>query len=112
MSTCRSLCALLFLALLLLQAFADVSQQHASRKQLGHRNEEGALYKKIHRQKINCKFACARRCREASRMNVCTRACGTCCMRCNCVPPGTYGHKDVCPCYASLKTHGNQPKCP
>ncbi|KAF3777327.1 Snakin-2 protein [Nymphaea thermarum] len=30
-------------------------------------------------------------------------------MRCNCVPPGTYGHKNVCPCYASLKTHGDQP---
>ncbi|KAK8951299.1 Gibberellin-regulated protein 1 [Platanthera zijinensis] len=52
------------------------------------------------------------RCRKASRKNVCTRACGTCCFRCHCVPPGTYGNKNACPCYAGLRTHGRKPKCP
>ncbi|EEF35557.1 gibberellin-regulated protein 9 [Ricinus communis] len=65
-----------------------------------------------HHKKINCGYACSRRCRESSRKNVCHRACRTCCLRCQCVPPGTYGNKHVCPCYASLRTHGNKPKCP
>ncbi|KAL3820146.1 hypothetical protein ACJIZ3_006051 [Penstemon smallii] len=39
-------------------------------------------------------------------------ACGTCCARCNCVPPGTYGNFETCPCYASLTTHGGRKKCP
>ncbi|KAI4294748.1 hypothetical protein MLD38_040919 [Melastoma candidum] len=62
--------------------------------------------------KINCNGACSKRCSEASRKNVCHRACNTCCQRCHCVPPGTSGHAKACPCYASLRTHGNRPKCP
>ncbi|CDP17251.1 unnamed protein product [Coffea canephora] len=62
--------------------------------------------------KINCSYACSRRCSKASRKNVCTRTCKACCARCNCVPPGTYGNKELCPCYARLKTRGNKPKCP
>ncbi|MQL68751.1 hypothetical protein Taro_001052 [Colocasia esculenta] len=61
---------------------------------------------------IDCGSACADRCRLSSRPNLCQRACGTCCYRCNCVPPGTYGNKEVCPCYANMKTHGGRPKCP
>ena len=34
------------------------------------------------------------------------------CTKCNCVPPGTFGNKDLCPCYADMKTHGNKLKCP
>ncbi|KAH0711797.1 hypothetical protein AABB24_018368 [Solanum stoloniferum] len=74
---------------------------------------EGALHKKIHPiKRIHCGYACARRCKKSSRKKVCMRACKTCCARCKCVPPGTYGNKEVCPCYARLKTHGNKPKCP
>ncbi|XP_028552307.1 gibberellin-regulated protein 1-like [Dendrobium catenatum] len=40
------------------------------------------------------------------------RACGTCCARCNCVPPGTYGNQYMCPCYAALTTHHGRRKCP
>ncbi|XP_020107259.1 gibberellin-regulated protein 9-like isoform X1 [Ananas comosus] len=61
---------------------------------------------------INCNFACARRCMKASRKNVCARACGTCCIKCQCVPAGTSGNKTMCPCYANLRTHGLKPKCP
>ncbi|MBD4017430.1 hypothetical protein GUI04_00020, partial [Xanthomonas citri pv. citri] len=39
--------------------------------------------------KIDCKGACAARCQLSKRPNLCHRACGTCCGRCNCVPPGT-----------------------
>ncbi|CAJ1973218.1 unnamed protein product [Sphenostylis stenocarpa] len=63
-------------------------------------------------QQIDCNAACAARCRLASRQRMCHRACGTCCRRCNCVPPGTAGNQEVCPCYASLTTHGGRRKCP
>ncbi|XP_042487726.1 gibberellin-regulated protein 9 [Macadamia integrifolia] len=100
--------------LLVLQAFAEASVDNNGVDSLTSM-EEGdgtALYKKYHHPKINCHFACSRRCRKSSRKNVCTRACGTCCMRCKCVPPGTFGNKGFCPCYASLRTHGHKLKCP
>ncbi|XP_050363078.1 gibberellin-regulated protein 1-like [Argentina anserina] len=62
--------------------------------------------------KIDCGGACTARCRLSSRPRLCKRACGTCCQRCSCVPPGTAGNYDVCPCYASLTTHGGRRKCP
>ncbi|GJN01342.1 hypothetical protein PR202_ga18601 [Eleusine coracana subsp. coracana] len=34
--------------------------------------------------------------RVASRQNLCKRACGSCCARCDCVPPGTSGNQDQC----------------
>ncbi|KAK1392902.1 Snakin-2 [Heracleum sosnowskyi] len=63
-------------------------------------------------QKIDCGGLCAYRCHLSSRPNLCHRACGTCCARCNCVPPGTSGNEDVCPCYANMTTHGGRHKCP
>ncbi|CAB4296166.1 unnamed protein product [Prunus armeniaca] len=62
--------------------------------------------------KIDCGGACAARCRLSSRPRLCKRACGTCCQRCSCVPPGTAGNQEVCPCYAALTTHGGKRKCP
>ncbi|ONK55545.1 uncharacterized protein A4U43_UnF1930 [Asparagus officinalis] len=61
---------------------------------------------------INCGELCAIRCSKSSRPNLCKRACGTCCARCNCVPKGTYGNEDSCPCYATMTTHGGAHKCP
>ncbi|XP_057973149.1 snakin-2-like [Malania oleifera] len=61
---------------------------------------------------IDCGTACAARCQLSSRQNLCKRACGTCCARCNCVPAGTSGNEDTCPCYANMTTHANQHKCP
>ncbi|KAA8537521.1 hypothetical protein F0562_027129 [Nyssa sinensis] len=63
-------------------------------------------------QKMDCGAACTARCRLSSRPRLCKRACGTCCARCNCVPPGTSGNVEVCPCYANMTTHGNKRKCP
>nr|GEV56949.1 hypothetical protein [Tanacetum cinerariifolium] len=62
---------------------------------------------------VDCGNACAIRCGKHSRPNVCTRACGTCCQRCKCVPPGTHGNREMCgSCYTDMLTHGNKPKCP
>ncbi|KVI07785.1 gibberellin-regulated protein 1-like [Cynara cardunculus var. scolymus] len=65
-----------------------------------------------HGFKINCGAACKARCRLSSRPNLCHRACGTCCARCSCVPPGTSGNQKVCPCYYNMTTHGGKRKCP
>ncbi|KEH43555.1 gibberellin-regulated protein 2 [Medicago truncatula] len=61
---------------------------------------------------IDCNGKCGYRCSKASRQKICMRACTSCCRKCNCVPPGTSGNSDMCPCYASLKTHGGKLKCP
>ncbi|PKI38209.1 hypothetical protein CRG98_041395 [Punica granatum] len=61
---------------------------------------------------IDCGEACAGRCKLSSRPNLCKRACGSCCAKCSCVPPGTAGNYEACPCYASLTTHKFIRKCP
>ncbi|CAL1355601.1 unnamed protein product [Linum trigynum] len=71
-----------------------------------------ATYGDVQYAKMDCGRACKARCRLASRHKMCIRACGTCCSRCNCVPPGTSGNRDVCPCYARMTTHGGRLKCP
>ncbi|CAL4944522.1 unnamed protein product [Urochloa decumbens] len=62
-----------------------------------------------------CDGKCSTRCSKASRHDDCLKYCGICCAACNCVPSGTAGHKDECPCYRDMTTgHGNRtrPKCP
>ncbi|KAH7833899.1 hypothetical protein Vadar_010871 [Vaccinium darrowii] len=61
---------------------------------------------------MECGGACAKRCSLSSRPNLCKRACGTCCARCQCVPPGTSGNYGACPCYATMTTRENKRKCP
>ncbi|KAH7432159.1 hypothetical protein KP509_07G011000 [Ceratopteris richardii] len=61
----------------------------------------------------DCTAACDYRCSESSHPNGCKRACGTCCIRCNCVPPGTSGNQQACGvCYARQKGPDGNPKCP
>ncbi|KAK4576832.1 hypothetical protein RGQ29_027393 [Quercus rubra] len=38
--------------------------------------------------------------------------CQKCCAKCLCVPPGTYGNKEFCPCYNNWKTKRGGSKCP
>ncbi|XP_058769973.1 gibberellin-regulated protein 2-like isoform X3 [Vicia villosa] len=61
---------------------------------------------------IDCNDKCNYRCSKASREKICLRACSDCCRICNCVPPGTAGNRDLCPCYASITTHDGKLKCP
>lgn len=61
---------------------------------------------------MDCAKACKGRCAETKRPNLCKRACGSCCKTCNCVPPGTSGNYDKCPCYFHLHTHNHTRKCP
>ncbi|KAL4285314.1 hypothetical protein GQ457_16G013090 [Hibiscus cannabinus] len=100
MAVSKALIALLLISLLLIQlVHADQLVTSASKGTAP-------------QTKIDCGGACAARCRLSSRPHLCKRACGTCCARCNCVPPGTAGNQEMCPCYASLTTHGGRRKCP
>ncbi|XP_020229927.1 snakin-2 [Cajanus cajan] len=64
-------------------------------------------------QDLDCGGLCKSRCSSHSRPNLCNRACGTCCVRCKCVPPGTSGNRELCgTCYTDMTTHGNKTKCP
>ncbi|KAL7156050.1 hypothetical protein ABFS83_03G117100 [Erythranthe nasuta] len=121
----KLLLSILLIALFAIQAFAeaksviDATTTHSLSEGEDGGENLGSLIKKHHHhhhhrhpRTINCSYECSRRCSKASRKKICLRACNTCCARCHCVPPGTYGNKDLCPCYASQRTHGNRPKCP
>ncbi|XP_074375527.1 peamaclein [Apium graveolens] len=59
-----------------------------------------------------CDSKCAVRCSKAGVQDRCLKYCGICCEKCHCVPSGTYGHKDECPCYRDLKNSKGKSKCP
>ncbi|KAB2073499.1 hypothetical protein ES319_A07G087000v1 [Gossypium barbadense] len=55
---------------------------------------------------------CSYRCSATSHKKPCMFFCLKCCSKCLCVPPGTYGNKQICPCYNNWKTKDGGPKCP
>ncbi|XP_010475933.1 PREDICTED: gibberellin-regulated protein 8-like [Camelina sativa] len=57
-----------------------------------------------------CKVRCSKNDREPDK---CFKLCNICCHKCNnCVPSGTYGNKDECPCYRDMKNSKGGSKCP
>ncbi|XP_007224623.2 gibberellin-regulated protein 12 [Prunus persica] len=68
--------------------------------------KEGSL------RREDCPSACKYRCSETSHKKPCMFFCKKCCDKCLCVPSGTYGHKEECPCYNNWKTKEDGPKCP
>ncbi|KAK8510008.1 hypothetical protein V6N11_029012 [Hibiscus sabdariffa] len=105
MAVSKTLLALLLVSLLMLLRVAESSDPMVIKNMVG-------LAHSITDEKIDCDEACGERCKLSSRPNLCKRACRTCCDRCNCVPPGTSGNYDVCPCYRDMTTHGGRHKCP
>ncbi|KAF3611448.1 hypothetical protein DY000_02044925 [Brassica cretica] len=62
---------------------------------------------------VACGGKCNVRCSKASQHDLCIKDCNICCQKCNgCVPSGTYGHRDECPCYRDIKNSKGGPKCP
>ncbi|GMJ03798.1 hypothetical protein like AT3G10185 [Hibiscus trionum] len=59
-----------------------------------------------------CGPRCSERCSKTQYKKPCLFFCNKCCVKCLCVPPGTYGNKQVCPCYNNWKTKRGGPKCP
>ncbi|KAH9602110.1 hypothetical protein KSS87_007394 [Heliosperma pusillum] len=99
MAISKHFIAILMFSLLLLHAV-----------QADHLIEENGLKRSL--LGINCGAACVNRCQLSRRPNLCKRACGTCCARCGCVPPGTSGNQQLCACYYNQTTHGGKRKCP
>ncbi|KAJ1406617.1 Gibberellin regulated protein [Sesbania bispinosa] len=60
----------------------------------------------------DCPGACDYRCSKTQYRKACLTYCNICCAKCLCVPSGTYGHKEECPCYNNWKTKRGTPKCP
>ncbi|XP_077233408.1 peamaclein-like isoform X3 [Tasmannia lanceolata] len=59
-----------------------------------------------------CASKCNKRCSKASVVDRCVKYCGICCGECKCVPSGTYGNKNECPCYRDKLNNKGKPKCP
>ncbi|KAJ4772561.1 Gibberellin-regulated family protein [Rhynchospora pubera] len=59
-----------------------------------------------------CPGRCATRCSATAYKKPCMFYCQKCCWTCLCVPSGTYGNKQSCPCYNIWKTKRGGPKCP
>ncbi|GMH23749.1 hypothetical protein Nepgr_025592 [Nepenthes gracilis] len=59
-----------------------------------------------------CDAKCGVRCSKAGVKDRCLKYCGICCRECGCVPSGTYGNKNECPCYRDKKNSKGGPKCP
>ncbi|KAK1386592.1 Gibberellin-regulated protein 6 [Heracleum sosnowskyi] len=59
-----------------------------------------------------CCPRCTARCSKTAYKKPCMFFCQKCCAKCLCVPPGTYGNKQFCPCYDNWKTKRGGPKCP
>ncbi|XP_050237426.1 snakin-2-like [Mercurialis annua] len=96
-----------FLFFVILQVSSDSETQGQSTNQLVKGTNRRLL------PFMDCGGLCNERCSLHSRPNVCKRACRTCCYRCQCVPPGTAGKRELCgKCYTDMKTHGNKTKCP
>ncbi|KAL9411259.1 hypothetical protein AB3S75_044953 [Citrus x aurantiifolia] len=74
--------------------------------EVAHAGGEGSL------KPEQCASACNYRCSATSHRNPCIEFCNMCCKKCLCVPSGTYGHKEECPCYNNWKTKEGTPKCP
>uniref|UniRef100_A0A7N2N5P9 Uncharacterized protein n=1 Tax=Quercus lobata TaxID=97700 RepID=A0A7N2N5P9_QUELO len=91
---------LLLVSLLLLITFSDIAEATKLRPSGTY------LYSSY------CKPKCTYRCSATSHKKPCMFFCLKCCSKCLCVPPGTYGNKQVCPCYNNWKTKEGGPKCP
>ncbi|KAK6924891.1 Gibberellin regulated protein [Dillenia turbinata] len=105
---------LLLLGVLLLCLTTQVSSDLKIEDEIPRLNQEAVrVGSRRLMQEIDCDGLCKQRCSAHSRPNRCARACGTCCVRCKCVPPGTSGNREVCgKCYTDMTTHGNRTKCP
>ncbi|KAI8541538.1 hypothetical protein RHMOL_Rhmol08G0069300 [Rhododendron molle] len=62
----------------------------------------------------DCEPKCRGRCkRHLRRRHSCFWACMECCDKCNCVPPGIYGKRNICgTCYTGMTNRRGRPICP
>ncbi|KAI5068456.1 hypothetical protein GOP47_0016801 [Adiantum capillus-veneris] len=93
-----------FLVLLLL--FMQASLSSSSSTPLDFEDDSSlSLEDSFHRRHVlgfDCSGKCNGRCGAAGARKRCLQMCMICCNKCQCVPPGTVGNKEACPCYANL----------
>ncbi|XP_057953468.1 protein GAST1-like [Malania oleifera] len=82
----------------------------ASQLQQSNRQTSGTTQGSLHPQE--CQPRCTTRCSATAFKKPCMFFCQKCCAKCLCVPAGTYGNKQSCPCYNNWKTKRGSPKCP
>ncbi|KAJ4724363.1 Gibberellin regulated protein [Melia azedarach] len=104
----------LFLALMLVsvaenQAASSGTPDFQPQRQ-GNSQQYGTTPGSLHPQ--DCSPKCTHRCSETAYKKPCMFFCQKCCAKCLCVPAGTYGNKQTCPCYNNWKTKRGGPKCP
>ncbi|XP_009383268.2 gibberellin-regulated protein 12 [Musa acuminata AAA Group] len=109
----RSTQALFFLILLVCCAAMAASAKDLPAEEFGvSLAEKGHKHKHSGFSEAECPGACQYRCSKTAYKKPCLFFCQKCCFKCRCVPPGTYAHKEVCPCYNNWKTKRGGPKCP
>ncbi|KNA25942.1 hypothetical protein SOVF_001580 [Spinacia oleracea] len=59
-----------------------------------------------------CNNKCGVRCALKGINSRCMKYCLMCCGKCSCVPSGTSGNLNECPCYRDMKAPNGRPKCP
>ncbi|XP_068663418.1 protein GAST1-like [Aristolochia californica] len=102
--------ALFVLAMMLVLTKADVADPESPVPQPATLPMQGTTEGSLHPEE--CTGRCAERCSATAYKKPCKFFCEKCCAKCLCVPPGTYGNKQVCPCYNNWKTKRGGPKCP
>ncbi|CAK9184001.1 unnamed protein product [Ilex paraguariensis] len=101
----------LMMFLLLAEIHATISESPSPQPQpTGNFPKYGITPGSLHPQE--CGPRCSVRCSKTAFKKPCMFFCQKCCAKCLCVPAGTYGNKQSCPCYNNWKTKRGGPKCP
>ncbi|KAJ6363498.1 hypothetical protein OIU78_003632 [Salix suchowensis] len=104
---------LVLLLLLIVENYANITEAPTPQPQPNtnsnlpsHGTTQGSLNPQ------ECGPRCTNRCSKTAFKKPCMFFCQKCCAKCLCVPAGTYGNKQSCPCYNNWKTKRGGPKCP
>ncbi|KAM7500097.1 hypothetical protein LguiA_024511 [Lonicera macranthoides] len=107
---CIVILNLIMLLILLVENHAIMIEPPSPQPQPGNLPMYGITQGSLNPQE--CGPRCTVRCSKTAFKKPCMFFCQKCCAKCLCVPPGTYGNKQVCPCYNNWKTKRGGPKCP
>ncbi|CAN4106629.1 unnamed protein product [Withania somnifera] len=102
----KKLSLVLILPLLIMLLLVGTHQKNNRISSTSHGSTPGSLHPQ------DCLPKCTYRCSNTQYRKPCMFFCQKCCATCLCVPPGTYGNKQLCPCYNNWKTKRGGPKCP
>ncbi|KAL6997598.1 hypothetical protein U1Q18_007725 [Sarracenia purpurea var. burkii] len=105
------MCYLIIMLLLVTVINAMIAESPAPQPQTAG-NLPNHVHTPVNLHPQECAPRCVERCSKTAYKKPCMFFCQKCCSKCLCVPPGTYGNKELCPCYNNWKTKTGGPKCP